>query len=159
MQNKNFKIALLIGVAVVWGLIGYRIYKQFFSPPQADNTPNTAPLNAKKQTKEVPDSLLLNYPDPFLSISYTATAPVKTNHHSIKTNSNISLAPPTTPMPTIAYKGTITAGNKTLVIVELNGSEKLYPLNTLVEGVKVLSANNNSMQVLVNNQKMVVMKK
>jgi hypothetical protein len=70
MKNKKLVYILLPLVAVIWGVIFYKIYNQIANSDK--NMATGMPLNIEKDADSLSDTfqLILNYRDPFLSYSF-----------------------------------------------------------------------------------------
>lgn len=88
-------LLLILAAAAIWGVVGYRVYR-WVAPVEAPAVKPVAPK--ERRQKPARNSLLLNYPDPFLGEVRKTKEPVLENQFRQM---------PERTMPAIAYKGLI----------------------------------------------------
>ena len=119
LKDKRSVILLLVVAAVIWGIIIYRIVEY-----SGGGVVQVA-AKGKKQVMpdELPDTLRLDYRDPFLGT--VRRAPVK---EVIARKSVIAEEEPESP-PMFRFAGKIRKGKKDFLLVEANGETRLIATN------------------------------
>jgi hypothetical protein len=152
VKNKGVTYLLIGAVAVVWGIIIYRV---FFMDPLEDGRDSFLKANIthepfdQYEVKEDTSILALNYRDPFLSKS---SAPVEVPKSGLDVHpvqgTIKALAPPIN-WNIIKYSGYITnPRTKRLVsILTVNGKERMVAEGESLEGVKLLKNKRDSVLV------------
>jgi hypothetical protein len=153
MKNKTTTYILLAGVALIWGIVFYKI----FSGIGADNNPTlTLPVKpavvASDNTTE--DSVLIlwaNYRDPFLgttvqSVSNFQAAPQKATAPKTAIKKEA-----TTPIDWgfINYIGIVMnkETNKKVGIIKISGKEYMVNDKDVIDGVTILKKERDSIKV------------
>lgn len=138
-QQKTY--VLLIAVAIVWGLIGYRFYKN------SNPTIETAPITQQQQTyiptefkKGESYTVKADYRDPFLGKFYSEKKKKKKTNTTLKKETTI-------PFPTIIYNGIVEGGTSKSYTLTINGKQQLFKLGESINDIKLLKA--NSEQIIV----------
>lgn len=119
-------LLLILAAAAIWGVVGYRVY-HWVAPVEA---PVAKPVLPKaKAARPARDSLLLNYPDPFLEEVR------KAKEQAPRTP---SMPMPERPMPGIAYKGLIRDADGSLkAMITYNNQTDGYRKGETIEGIKI----------------------
>jgi len=129
MKNKKATYLLILLTIVIWGTIGWKVYRTL----REDNIPITASSSKHipKQVNNVP-SLLLNYRDPFLG---DYSEPLREEHVNTKPQS-VMAKQPVIEEPEIfsdfQYKGIIKIGSEVQAMVYLDGETILCKVNDQV---------------------------
>jgi len=123
LKNKKITYLLIVLVALIWGLIFYKIYANFGGKRLVEkNLPPSFAIVEKGQHDSI-FKLSCNYPDPFLKGSGQSTAaPIKNTG-----------SPKIVTWPLIEYRGLMTSNNKN----ESTGLLKVQVSNLLVKQGKV----------------------
>lgn len=126
-KRSNISTLLLIlAAAAIWGVVGYRVYR-WVAPVEAPAVKPAAPK--ERRQKPARDSLLLNYPDPFLGEVKKAKEPAPRTP---------SMPMPERPMPGIAYKGLIRDADGSLkAMITYNNQTDGYRKGETIEGIKI----------------------
>ena len=129
LKSKKIIYLLIMLVAVIWGLIFYKIYSNFGGKKQAEK--NFTPSVAIVENVQVDSifTLLLDYPDPFLK------GAEQSSESSILAAVKITNSPPVVNWPSIEYRGLLTRSGKN----ESTGLLKVQNSNLLVKEGKVYS--------------------
>lgn len=154
MQQKQIKYLLLACVAVIWGLVLYRILSS------VDNSDSTKPPYNNKAISKLKDSstyqpytLLLNYADPF-GADDTATIAENTSNISVnELNKSTSISSISIPRPDISfikYKGVIynSTTQKKAAIISVNGQDKMIKAGIAIDNIKIQSIKKDRIQVI-----------
>lgn len=146
-MKKNTKTYLLLGaVAVIWGMIGYRLISGMTNdaiPDIANKAVAFKPLPV--QEKET-FTILADYRDPFLgTLPKKALKKVK--------RSTKPKAPPVAEV-VISYTGFVadTATKQNIFFVTINGQQHLMSLRDVIDKVQLLSGNATSIRIRHNNK-------
>lgn len=155
MKNKKFTYLLGLAVAILWGLILYRVVNWTSG---GDDDP--LPVVPAKRPKEayndyaVPKDtthLLLNYRDPFglVKMKDTAQMPLSKVHHPL-----IMVAKPALNWGFIKYSGYICnrASKKLIALVSVNGKNVMLSEGDTKEQVKLVKNMRDSIRVRFNGQ-------
>lgn len=125
-RNRISTLLLFVAAVAIWGVVGYRVY-QWVSPIE---TPAAKPSVPKeRQQKPAKDTLMLDYPDPFMGEVRKSKEPVP-------------MAPsrpmPEHTMPSIAYKGLIRdADGSVKAMITYNNQTDGYRRGETIEGIKI----------------------
>lgn len=151
MKSKKF-VYLLIGcVAIVWGMIIYRIYiglNQDEENPVVINLPKTGSIQVSDHTA---DSYVLDlaYRDPFSSteIAFVPEEKKESNTGIVK-----PVMPPVKPMiswPTIAYTGYISnpVTHQKIAMLTINGKASMVNEGDVQQGIKLVKNMGDSIQL------------
>lgn len=145
-MNKQQKTYILsAAVILVWGLIGYRIYKGLYS-----NNNVSTDLNFKE--KFVPSKIKTSqnyvvsadYRDPFLGEFNN----LKKKKQKINTPKITNEA---LPFPEVIYNGLVKAGHSKSYTLTINGRQELMKVGDMIEEVRLVKATENN--VIVRFQK------
>lgn len=129
MNKKQKTYALLIVVLVIWGLIGYNIYR--YLNPIEERQPVATPKRNTTSIEPVPkDTLIIpNYRDPFLGKVFLS----KRNNRNPVTNS--------LKFPSIMYHGLVEGSRVKSYIISIENQQELLKLGQTFLDVKLISAN------------------
>lgn len=126
-KQSNLSTILLLAAAVaIWAVVGYRVYRWAWP----DKTPPAKPaMPVAKKQKPARDSLMLNYPDPFLGEVEKPKA----------SNTSMPSRPmPERTMPSISYKGLIRdADGSVRAMITYNKQTDGYRKGETIEGMKI----------------------
>jgi len=152
-KNKKLTYFLICAVAVVWGVILYRV---FFNNAEEEYTLKSAVTTTKHEPydqyllKEDTFKLVLNYKDPFLGGLVPETAP-KSDISAIKP---VNFGSPAPPMPmvdwsVIKYSGYIInpVTKKTVCIITVNGIERMLAEGEHFGGARLLKNKKDSVLI------------
>lgn len=157
MKNKKILYLLLPLVAIIWGIIFYRIFSITGSEPGLTVIGNILPGNTINTS--VPDtfSIFANYRDPFLDKVVTHIK--DTNSYKAKTPKVEKIVVPLQ-WPVLSYGGIIKnqKSGKQLVLVNINGQGNLMKEGEEVSGIQLLKAYKDSVEVSFQKAKRVVSK-
>ncbi len=160
MQQKHLKYLLLLGVALIWGTVLYRILNNIDSnsnPPQAIHQ---KPVYTDKDSSSYqPYALLIDYADPFgaddespVSNESAGSEFIKETNKFSQSNTGSFVKPD---ISFIKYKGIISNSitNKKAAIISINGKDELARLNKLVNNIKINSIKKDRIQVTYQDKK------
>lgn len=151
MKKKRQIYVLLALVAVIWGVLGFRIVSSI-KPAQPEKTQD---LLAYKFTPGITHqrdtfSIAANYRDPFLGTLPKGKKPKKTK--LIASNKD--------PIPerNIVYSGMLKDKNSgaKIFFVHIDGQQQLMAINDVYEKVKLVSGNAKKIKVRYNNRSKVI---
>lgn len=145
-MNLAKKIALLITVVIIWGLVGFRLYNQF-KPKQrhADFTPRNINEIARDSF-----SLQLNYNDPFLRIKSSKKV-VNANQSIVTTkvnkpNTKEQVKKPK--WPEIKYYGYAKKVENTVYLaISIDGENRIVSSKEFIENLQIISFSEDSIMV------------
>lgn len=153
-KNKKLTWFLICAVALVWGVILYRL---FFNNAEEDYVLKSPSVAAKHEPydqyvlKEDTFKLALNYKDPFLGGITSESAESKIVDPVLK---QVNFVPPAPPKPTvdwsiIKYSGYIInpVTKKMVAIVMVNGKERMLAEGEHFEGMQLLKNKKDSVLV------------
>lgn len=125
LKNKKITYLLIVLVALIWGLIFFKIYANFGGKKLAEKNLPQSVARAENGQRDSIFTLSCNYPDPFLKGSgQSIAAPIKNTGN-----------PKNVTWPLIEYRGLMTGNNKN----ESTGLLKVQTSNLLVKQGKVYS--------------------
>ena len=159
MQQKHFKYLLLLGVAVIWGAVLYRILNNINSNPNPPQAVLQKPVFTDKDSSYQPYTLLLDYTDPFgaedensVSEESSANELIKETTKFSTDNSGNYVKPD---ISFIKYKGIISNSitHKKAAIISVNGKDELARLNKVVNNIKINSIKKDRIQVTYQDKK------
>lgn len=160
-MKKRINIVLLIFVVGLWSTIIYRYVTSLSiknnSLSDFQDIVNNDKFNLKeKDTFE----LRLIDRDPFLNKNFNKVQSYSTiNHKNISTKKNIPKSIYTiSSFPSLNYLGYIKSQNNKneLVLIKVNNKLIKYRINEFKEGIKVISINKDSIQILFNNKRKII---
>jgi len=142
MKSRLSTYILFVAAFAVWGLVAWKIIFPRHTSPDTI----TPKVVAQKTEQSDGYRLLLDYEDPFLKgvdapkpLEDTGTSPSTNRTHSRE--SEIFQEPP--PMK---YAGTISAGGKTLFLVEHGGTLSSLSVGETIEGYTLTDASPDSVR-------------
>ncbi len=151
--NKGVYILLPV-VAVVWGLIAYRVVK-YVGPgnTEIDPLPVTEVKFEHEKFEGDTFSILANYVDPFLRIEkqYQISLDDLTNRDTVRSASmKISYQK----LPVLLYKGCIRnkKTGKVIAIITVNKTTKNLASEDTFEGLKIIQINSDSVKIRYGNK-------
>lgn len=139
MKNKKNIYFLVPAILIIWGLIGYRIYKAINPPPTEVIAINAVDGFKPKKVKTVKSyDINADYRDPFLGIL--------ASNKKVKRKATTTVAKPKEQIafPTIVYKGIIspkTSRKSAVYLVQINGQQNLLKLRNTSQEVTLISGN------------------
>jgi hypothetical protein len=123
LKNKKITYLLIVLVALIWGLIFYKIYTNFGGKKRVEKKMPQSVANVENGQRDSIFTLSFDYPDPFLKGSgQSSAAPIKNTGN-----------PKIITWPLIEYRGLMTSNNKN----ESTGLLKVQASNLLVKQGKV----------------------
>ena len=149
MREKKKLYILLPLVALVWGVIGFRVYEYYTANQPETETEimiNKTPLKSGSDSF----SLFNDYPDPFLGEVLRVSLPGSRSGSHKKVALPIVKLPVKAPevirWPVVQYKGTIKSekNGKVYAVVTINNRERLVKEKDLVDGLAVFSIRKDS---------------
>jgi len=157
MKNKKMVYILGLAVAIVWGLIIYRIVDAAggggddAAPVAVSNLPKE-PYNDFSVQKDT-ERLLLNYRDPFGLVKQKDTADLRTKRNFIKTAA-ATPAKPAFNWGFIQYAGYIRnpGSNKIITIISINGKNEMLAEGETKSQVKLIKNLGDSVQISFNGK-------
>lgn len=141
-MSKNQKTYLLLfAVALIWGTIGYQLYKGYH--PDIPEIEMGSIVAFKPETNNPITSYTItpDYRDPFTGKIYRKSVKIK---KKIATKTTVVF-------PTIIYKGIIN-GSKNSYIISINGIDQIFQLKQTVLGVTLISSKDKSIVIKYQNQ-------
>ena len=147
MKKKKTTYILLVIVALIWGVIIYRLIGGGASPEISINSPMPE-IEKKERCMEKPDSvkLSLNYTDPFLkrnlaykkpSVSLTTAPPPPKVTVNKEVVANII-------WPQIDFDGIIESKDELLVMLQINKSSHIIEKGKVEQGISVIAVSQDS---------------
>lgn len=153
-KNKKLTWFLICAVAVVWGVILYRL---FFNNTEEDYVLKNPSVATKHEPydqyvlKEDTFKLALNYKDPFLAGIVPVSVESKTAEPILKPVNFVAAPPakPTIDWSVVKYSGYIInpVTKKTVAILVVNGKEQMLAEGEHFEGVQLLKNKKDSVLV------------
>ena len=149
--NKGLYILLPL-VAIVWGIIIYRIVKYIGQENVAVTQPvlNEIKFEPEKFQNDT-FSIVADYRDPFLSSStYIKSNPNSSTKKNTATVSTPSSSNAKLKMPVVAFKGIVRnkKSDKVLAILKINDKTKTLTKGQTVDGVQLLNVSRDSIQII-----------
>ncbi len=160
MQQKHFKYLLLLGVALIWGTVLYRILNNINSNPNPPQVIHQRPVFTDKDSSSFqPYTLLIDYADPFGADDESPVPDESSGTEFIKETNKFS--PGNTgsyvkpDISFIKYKGIISNSitHKKAAIISVNGKDELARLNKVVNNIKINSIKKDRIQVIYQDKK------
>jgi hypothetical protein len=134
MNKQQKTYGLLLAVLLIWGIIGYQIYKRL--NPASPELSTTALNTDFERQQAVATSFYEVHPeyrDPFLG-----KYPQKKRHKAVK--KKIVLPKITAPFPNVMYNGVIEGNESQLYILTINGRQEIVKLGQEIQKIKLISA-------------------
>jgi hypothetical protein len=168
MNNNKTKYLLGILLALIWGMVSYRVYAKYFT--KNDVPLNTIPVNMQEQSLLKIDSfeLFLNYKDPFqyaeietsVRSNFQAEA-VSYRYPSVSIEAPKQAPPPPLPVvfPEILYKGNIKSkSGRVVALVSINGDNSNIAIYENRSGVQIMGIYEDSIQIQYKNAGKTILK-
>jgi len=161
MTKKNLNIILIVGVALIWGLLIYKFLgNSFVSQDDQQNYAATIyeelPVSIQKDTFDLKEYTR----DPFLGrVNNVAKSNFVRNNSSVKVNKFKKAA--TLQWPKLQYMGFIkeTTAKEPLLLLKVNGRLIRKKISfEFFEGMKILEFYPDSLLVSYNNDKRIIVK-
>lgn len=172
MNQKKVRYFLIGGVAVVWGLIIYRVIDGLSGDDDLPPISLPAPRAAAQAAVNDSFTLIADYPDPFLAdedtvvsvtpLNATQAGVQANNAQAVNQSSFNSTPPPSAPKGyvegTIQYMGMIANPDKKLKIgtISLQGKEMFVKEKDNVNGYTIMKITPESLEVKYKGKKVVV---
>ncbi|QTE21145.1 hypothetical protein [Polaribacter cellanae] len=139
-QQKTY--GLLIAVLIIWGIIGYQIYKRF-NPEVIELSKTKVSSNFKraKIQKNAFYEIQESYRDPFLGKFPQKKRVIK---------KRIVKPTVTIPFPNVVYNGIVEGGKEKSYILTVNGIQEILKKGEKVQNVVLLRANSKEAIVKFN---------
>lgn len=148
MEKKKKTYLLLTAVLLVWGIIGYKIYKQFKPEPvQEVKESQLISFKTERPKNQFTYTLHKDYRDPFLG-----NFPIKKRQKTAKKrmSKTIKSKPKKISFPRIIYNGLITPKKITshsVFMIAINGKNELFKVGQTNTEVKLLYGTEKEVQV------------
>ncbi len=142
-MTKQTKTYLLLFVTlIVWGLIGFRIYKSFRNDNNIVASTNfNQTFTPKKIKKSEIYTVNANYRDPFLGkFPNTTKKKKKPKKKAPKKKTNIRF-------PKIIYNGIVEGGNVKSYTITINGKQELLTIGQTINDITLINASNDEISV------------
>ncbi len=147
MKNRNNSFLLVLVVILVWGIIGYKVYKVKYPSNESFHIENSTTAFIPEEIIEAKQfTIKLNYRDPFLG---NLEEKKQKNKSKYILNKSITF-------PKIYYKGMLSSKgkvSKTIFFVMINGKELFLSAGEQEEGVKLLKGSHKEIKVSFKNIK------
>ena len=148
MSKKAKTYILLIFALLVWGLIGYKIYRQL-NPKTNDTFAIQSDFKYQPQvnTKKFTYDLDSGYRDPFLGTLKKKYKPTQNTTTQIPTKKE---KPKKVKFPKCTYQGVVqpkTATKAGVYLINVNGKNELFNVGHSINDLRLLSANEKSIQL------------
>ncbi|MEC3882001.1 hypothetical protein [Parapedobacter sp. 10938] len=150
-MKRKLTIGLLIMVLTIWGVIFYRVLSQTGNRPTVvSQVAIDAPLISVVEIPE-DDSLLLDYPDPFLGEQEEDVAP-RGDFETVAYNMGEEIA--YIDWSQVQYLGTVQAadGKRTAMLININGREFMLKPGDSVDGYTILRKKNKALVISYQGQ-------
>ena len=130
LKNKKITYLLIMLVALIWGMIFYKIYSKFGEKKQIERSSPLSVVAIENGLRDSVFTLSLDYPDPFLKgMGQSSETPLVS---AAKNTGN----PMIVSWPLIEYRGLLTSNSKN----ESTGLLRIQSSNLLVKQGKVYAA-------------------
>ena len=159
MQQKHIKYLLLAGVALIWGVVIYRVLGGMGDNKITAPTPKLV-LKIKDSSNYQPYELLVNYEDPFgasdekTSVESATDSLIKATDTYLNNNST-NYSPVKPDISFIQYKGIITnrLTHKKAGIICIKGQDEFIQLHSKLDGILVNAIQKDKIQVTYMDEK------
>lgn len=158
MKGKKITHLLIIGVAVVWGIIFYKIYAAITEETPAPTLSGLSKKSYFKEINHMDDSieLVMNYRNPF-SLSHN---PVEESENETKAATGKDMVVKVIPSqaavnwPTVLYKGYISnpTSKQRFAILQINNAQALLAEGQSSNGLKLIRNWGDSVKVKYKNE-------
>lgn len=116
MKSRLTTYLLLAAVAAVWGIVAWKVFA-----PANDEAPASRPGPSRPAPETAPaDTLLLDYPDPFLKGVSRSVAAARSVVRGLPPT---KLVPPKRERVMIVHLGTVTSAGRPLYILTVGGTQ------------------------------------
>lgn len=143
-MSKNVKTYLLLGVVlIIWGFIGFKVFKTISKKPEIPVVQPSTRVRQKTLKKKDTFTLMANYRDPFLgTLPGTKKKAVK---QTVNKKPKVRQA--------IVYSGLVSQSKsgKTRYFVTIDGKQHIMSINEEINGVTLLNGNSQSIKVRDND--------
>ncbi|MDD3685242.1 MAG: hypothetical protein PHE56_00610 [Bacteroidales bacterium] len=159
MKNKKSLYILIPAVAIIWGLIAFKI---FTYNDENVEIPIVKPVTESKKQNIVKEAHIINtnYPDPFLkSRTYSPPSKLETTQQVNKKENTTTQVKPVAvtnkdiKWPPISFDGMVvnnTSGEKTAIIT-VSGKRKLLDYNDEINGIRLSALFQDSVVLILNS--------
>lgn len=142
LKKQQKTAILLVGVIIVWGLIGYTIYKRFNPPDPVNKVPMINGTFFKGlDTTIVFYEVSAGYRDPFLGRYPQKKKEVRSKQKNSPPKIEVVF-------PNVVYNGIISGNNTTSFIFTINGQQEILKIGETFAEVKLIKANAQEARVL-----------
>ncbi|MEC3882036.1 hypothetical protein [Parapedobacter sp. 10938] len=146
-MKKKLTIPLLVAALVLWGVILYRVLAGGGETVGSAATLQPQPQKAAVVAKPKADSLLLNYPDPFLEEVEVEPLGVE----PVEAYDTYEEEVPYIDWSQVQYLGSVTGG-EVVALVMINGQEYMLKAGDTVAGYTLVGQIGNSIAVRYEGQ-------
>lgn len=158
MQSKYLKYFLLLGVAIIWGIILVRVLHSLGDDPSVpQGNLAKAAFKIQDSLKTEPYDLLLDYRDPFLQEDDDVTIDTfSMNTPESRIQKSGKLPIPLSPdISFIRYKGMIinSVTHKKAGIISVNGIDELAKPGLKIKDISVLCMEKKRVQIVYQGEK------
>ena len=138
LKNKRMTYLLIALVALIWGLVFYKIYSNFGGKKQVAKNVQQSVVKIDNGQSDSIFTLLLNYTDPFLKGSGLPTGiPILSG---VKNNSITQIIN----WPLIEYRGLLTSKNDCMGLLKIQSSDILVKQGKVYSSVKIRAITKDS---------------
>ncbi|WP_435624313.1 hypothetical protein [Flagellimonas sp.] len=140
-MNKNIKTYTLLGiVALIWGVVGYRLFSSFGPEVQLNEPEIDKGFTLEQMKPKDTFSIKADYRDPFLGTM--AVKKKKTKKRAIRTSPKVQF-------PSIVYTGLIAdqQNKQHIFFVTINNTQYLMQSKSEEDGVTLLSGTKDGIKV------------
>ncbi|TCD05844.1 hypothetical protein EZ449_15375 [Pedobacter frigidisoli] len=152
MKKKGITYLLICMVAVLWGLIFYRVFAKGGESDEILTRKSSAKPSYFKLVDHGLDRVPLNldYDDPFSVAQAGSSSSV--NNDLLTVRESQSMAPPIKPVvnwPTVVYAGAIynPTTKKVIAILNINGKEVMVGQGEQVDGIRFIRQQGDSIRI------------
>lgn len=140
MKNKKFTLFLIGVVLLVWGIIIWRLLLPMRSVPDK----RLRSLPAVSMPFNATDSLLVNYPDPFLGKQLLEQKEKPEKLVNPATFFQDPKASASVEPPPFLFRGRLRQGKKEFVLLEVAGCQNIVAVGSQIEGYRVKKSTDDS---------------
>jgi len=155
MEQKNTKYLLALTLVAIWGLLGFRVFNKM-NPPKLQFVDNGIVADEVKILEKDSLSLLVNYPDPFLTGKLESKVPINVAAIPRKTfpTAAVKVAPKKKQkivFPKLSYKGNVKLKNgRNAALVNIEGQIMNLGLGEKYESISLVQIYEDSIQINFN---------
>ena len=148
LKNKKITYLLIILVAIIWGLIFYKIYSKFGGEKQVERSIPLSVVAVENGQRDSVFKLSLDYPDPFLK-----GLGIQTDNPYSKA-ATISSALPVVNWPLIEYRGLLTSSskNESTGLLRVQSSDLLVKQGNVYAAIKIRTITRDSIFMEYQNE-------